>query len=138
MKPIEAMGAALYWAEGTKIRVDKRGWTQYGPMLTNTDPELIKAYLIFLRSIGICETKLRVQLTLYPEHIKNKEIKFWSNTTGIPRKQFTEITLASGSGKRKKSLHGICQVRYFNKDIHLKIEKMISLLKQGFHDSKKL
>jgi len=132
MTPLEAMGAALYWAEGTKVRVDKRGWTQYGPILTNTDPELVKAYLTFLRSFGIDEKKLRIQLTLYPEHKKKKEINFWSGLTKIPQRQFTKIVAASGGGKRKKSLHGVCQVRYFDKNIHLKIEELISFFKKGF------
>ena len=125
MTPLEAMGAALYWAEGTKKRIDNRGWTQYGPILTNTNPELIKAYLVFLRKFKINEEKLRVQLTLYPEHNEENEISFWSKETKIPKNQFSKIVRASGGGRGKKSKHGICQIRYFDKSIHLKIEKLI-------------
>jgi len=131
MRPneLETMGAALYWAEGTKMRVDKRGWKQYHVVFTNTDPRMIKAFLKFLRSLKeVNENRIKIQLHLYPEHDTDEEIDFWSNVTKIPQIQFEKIIYAKGAGKRKNSKHGICAVRYYNKSVHLKIEQLIDSL----------
>ncbi len=36
MDDLEIMGASLYWTEGRKARVDKRGWKQFRVCFTNT------------------------------------------------------------------------------------------------------
>jgi hypothetical protein len=128
MNALKAMGAALYWAEGTKMRIDNRGWKQYHVVFTNTNPEMIKAFLRFLKNLKTDKTRVKVQLHLYPEHNAKEEISFWSEITKIPEKQFEKIIYAKGTGSRKKSKHGICAIRYYSKSAYLKIEKLINSL----------
>ena len=128
MSALKAMGAALYWAEGTKMRIDNRGWKQYHVVFTNTNPEMIKAFLKFLKNLKIDKDKIKIQLHLYPEHDEKEEISFWSETTKIPKKQFEKIIHAKGAGSRKKSKHGICALRYHSKSAYLKIEQLINSL----------
>ena len=128
-KILETMGAALYWAEGTKMRIDKRGWKQYHVVFTNTDSDMIKAFLKFLKSFKeVNENRIKIQLHLYPEHDTDKEIDFWSNTTSVPKRQFEKVIYAKGAGKRKNSKHGICAVRYYSKSVYLEIEQLINSL----------
>jgi hypothetical protein len=128
MNGIKTIGATLYWCEGSKSRVDNRGWKLYEVVLTNSNPNIIEMFVKFLRNLGIDEKRLRVQLHLYPEHNINNEKMFWSKITNVPLKQFHKVQMKKGKGKAKKSLHGICQVRYSSKELYLKIEKLIEQL----------
>lgn len=78
--------AFLYWAEGNK--------TGYRFAFTNSDPQMIKTFLMLLRRAFILDEKkfsALVHVHEYHNEIKIKE--FWSNITGIPLSQFTKSYL---------------------------------------------
>jgi len=128
MKSIELIGASIYWCEGSKFRIRKGKSNQkiYEVIVTNSNPNIIRIFLKFLRTLRIDEKRVRLQLHLYPEHNIRKEKLFWSKITGMPLTQFHKIQMKRGKGKNKKSVHGICQLRYASKDTYLKIENMIN------------
>jgi hypothetical protein len=105
------VGAALYWAEGSKD----------GAMtFANSDPDMIRLYMLWLREVlGVEEAELKCRLSsLYLDNGRTyKEVRrFWSDLTGIPINKFTAPTIntppKSSKGKRKnKLLYGVLAVR---------------------------
>jgi hypothetical protein len=74
------LGAALYWAEGSKTN---------GLKITNSDPHLI-LFMVrwFEKILGIAPSDLRAWLNIYPQQNDSEIKKFWSDLTGIPVKKF--------------------------------------------------
>src|SRR3989344_187443 len=107
---LSGLGLGLYWGEGTKknLRTVRLG---------NTDPYLVRAFLIFLRRIyGINGSKLRFALQIFTDMDQKKEEKFWREFLNIGAKQFYKtINTRSGSigTYREKSKHGVLTI-YFN------------------------
>ena len=64
----QIVGITIWWTEGTKAYVDKR-WQRslvYPVDVTNTNPDIIKSFLKFLRKdIGINELRLKLQLQVH-------------------------------------------------------------------------
>lgn len=108
------LGLGLYWGEGTKMNPTS-------VRLGNTDPYLIKAFLIFLRKIyGIDDSKLRFALQIFTDMDQKKEEKFWREFLNIDAKQFYKtINTRSGSigTYRTKSKHGVLTVYFGNKKL---------------------
>ena len=97
----------LYWGEGTK--------GGNGVALSNSDPQMIKLFVQFLREIcGIEESRLRVTLHLYPDHDEKTLKEFWSSLTDIPLTQFNKpfVHRDTKGSYKKKSQYGTVEVRY--------------------------
>lgn len=74
------MGAALYWAEGSKTKMFE---------ISNSDPHLILFMVRWIESIFNIKSKdLKASLNIYPQQNDSDIKKFWSDLTGIPIKQF--------------------------------------------------
>lgn len=122
------LGLGLYWGEGTKKSLSS-------VRLGNTDPYLIKAFLIFLRKMyGINNSKLRFALQIFTDMNQKKEEKFWHEFLNIDAKQFYKtINTRSGSigTYRTKSEHGVLTLYFGNTKLRNilidEIEKMKEL-----------
>jgi len=92
------IGAALYWAEGTKT-----GMFQ----VTNSDPLLILFMVKWIeRIIGIPAKKLRARLNIYPQQNENEIKRFWSHLTKIPVDNFGKSYVKPvSSGYKKNNLY---------------------------------
>lgn len=108
--------ALIYWCEGTKN-------VNSGLTFVNSDPELIKSFLFFLRSsFDIDEKRLRVGLHLHGYHSHKKQIAFWSKVTEIPTSQFIRPYDKPNTGKRKKDNYpGCASIRYYDSQLAKKI-----------------
>lgn len=125
---LSGLGLGLYWGEGTKknLRTVRLG---------NTDPCLVRAFLIFLRRIyGIDGSKLHFALQIFTDMDQKKEEKFWREFLNVDAKQFYKtINTRSGSigTYRTKSEHGVLTVYFGNKKLRdlliTEIEKMKKL-----------
>lgn len=108
------LGLGLYWGEGTK----KNPRTV---RLGNTDPYLVKAFLIFLRKIySIDDSKLRFALQIFTDMNQKREEKFWREFLDIKTSQFYKtINTRSGSigTYRTKSQHGVLTLYFGNKKL---------------------
>ena len=99
-------GVALYWGEGYKRPIIKNGIPRtYHPVkLTNSDPNIIKIFLKFLReTCGIPEEKIYAGVRIYQHHNENELLDFWHRTTKIPKNQFRKFYYGiskSSLGKR--------------------------------------
>jgi hypothetical protein len=122
------LGLGLYWGEGTKRNL---GQVRLG----NTDPYLVRAFLIFLRkTYDIEDSKLRFAIQIFTDMDQKKEEKFWREFLNVDAKQFYKtINTRSGSigTYRKKSEHGVLTLYFGNKKLRdiliSEIEKMKEL-----------
>lgn len=92
------MGAALYWAEGSKS-----GRFQ----VTNSDPLFILFIIKWLEKVfKIPASNLKAWLNIYPQQ-KEADIKrFWSELTGIPLENFGKTYIKPfSSGYKKNNLY---------------------------------
>lgn len=106
------LGLGLYWGEGTKKNENT-------VRLGNTDPFLIKTFLLFLRDrYGIQEHRLRYGLQVFSDMDLNKEELFWQRILNAEPEQFYK-TIVSVSGSvgtyRDKSPHGVLTLYFHNK-----------------------
>lgn len=93
--------AALYWAEGSK--------RDFG--LSNTDPELIRAFIQGLREdFNVDETRFRVSIRIFEDLDKDTCVQFWSKVVNIPQEKFLKVDILSGK-KTGKLAYGMCRVR---------------------------
>lgn len=107
--------AMLYWGEGSK---DKKA-----VHFINSDPLLIKTFLsLFRSSFDLEENKFRVNVHLHSYHDKEKQLKYWSNITNIPRQQFMKPFIKPNSGKNiKKGYPGCAAIYYFDYKIAIEL-----------------
>src|ERR1700733_10926584 len=75
-KDLKITGIMLYWGEGAK--------TGGSIKLANSDPEMIKVFLMFLRKIcRVDEGRIKMLVHMYPDHKKDLLLSFWSSVTRI-------------------------------------------------------
>jgi uncharacterized membrane protein len=117
-KNLTIAGAMIYACEGTKLRRDKRheNYYNYAIELTNSTPETIKAPW----------EKVHGQLFLYPDHNKNKLIRYWSKISNIPISQFQQvIMLKQKNSKYMPNPLGTFKIRYNSKIDFIKLQSII-------------
>jgi len=128
----QIIGLTIWWTEGTKAYRDKRWkntWIR-NVDVTNTNPEIIKLFLEFLRKdIGINEGRLKVQLQIHQGDDQKRIESYWSKITNVPLERFTKTIIRPTGNKVGKSM-GTCKVRYADKFVYLKLESfLIKMLK---------
>jgi len=129
-KELKILGAALYACEGTKARRDYRGENRYiySIELTNSDPNIIKSFSLFLRKIIKADwARVRGQFFTYPDLDEKKIKTFWSKASGVPLSQFQQsICLKEKFGKFKANPLGTFKIRYSCKTDFLKLQELIN------------
>lgn len=107
----QVLCAMLYWCEGAKMH-DNRGYFSF----VNSDPMLVRTFLVLLRrSFSLDESKFRVCVHMHSYHNEDRQLVFWSETTGIPLKQFIRSHKKAESGQSIRSgYQGCVQVRYYD------------------------
>jgi transcriptional regulator with XRE-family HTH domain len=109
-EPLHVAGCMLYWAEGAKTRNVVR--------LSNSDPELVKAFVKFLRTyFDLRDEDIRVTCNLFADHADAQyEIEqFWLDTLELKRvslcKSTVNIYSRHTTRKRMNKLpYGTCRV----------------------------
>jgi len=111
----------LYYGEGAKTGniVD----------LANSDEEVIKLFLRFLRKIcRIKDSKLRFYLYCFSNQNSNDLIKYWSSQLKVEKTQFTKPYVRPAVSRGKRSIsHGVIHIRYGDKKL---LELILSLCKK--------
>jgi len=92
------LGAALYWAEGSK---GKRC------AITNSDPYLILFMVKWIEKMfNIAPKHLKARLNIYPQQNENNIKKFWSDITKIPLENFGKSYIKPiSSGYKSNNLY---------------------------------
>jgi len=89
----------LYWGEGSKNVCE----------LINSDGQIIKCYLIFLRKVlNISEKFIKPTLRIFSGMEEKKCLNYWSDITGIPKHRFL-IRLNDG-GTKGRTKFGMCRI----------------------------
>ena|ERR1041384_3147420 len=122
LKSLRLIGAALYWAEGSKDRN-----TVY---FTNTDPAMVRLMMLFLRKVcNVPEHKFRGMVHIHPHMDAMAALSFWSEQSNIPIKQFYKtqfaISKASQSKKADKQPMGTFRIVVNDTDTRSRIEGWI-------------
>ncbi len=120
--------AAMYWCEGAKSN-------KSGINFTNSDPDLIKAFLaLFRQSFSLDEKRFRPCIHLHSYHNAATQLDFWSKITDISKEQFIKPHIKPNSGKRiHHGYQGCIAVRYHSNDIARRLNAFAKafLLKTG-------
>jgi len=97
----------IYWCEGTKN-------LNSGISFANSDPQLVRTFLkLFRNSFNLDENKFRVCVHLHEYHNSKKQLKFWSDVTGINQGQFLKPFLKKNTGKIiRNDYNGCVSIRY--------------------------
>ena len=115
------LGVALYWGEGSK---KKPGVVEF----TNSDPRMIEVMMVFLRkACKVPEEKFRGHVILH-EHLSVKKAEsYWSEISGIPRKQFHKTSVQHNRKRLKKDTmqHGTFAIIVCNTKLKLKMDGWI-------------
>ena len=132
----QIIGVILWWTEGTKSRKDKR-WTNtwnYTVDLTNTNPDIIKLFLEFLRKdIGIHEPRLKLQLQIHEGDNQEDLEAYWARVTQIPTDRFTKTIVRPRGNKIGKST-GTCKIRYCDKETYMKIHFLLKKILESYDE----
>lgn len=106
-------GLFLYWAEGGKT-------TKYSVSLSNTDPRMIRAFITWLRQIGVPDKKIIVKLHLYRDMNVDEETKYWLKETGLKKLNFRNPYIKSSTLSSLTYTtrgHGTCNVIVNGRDV---------------------
>ena len=89
------LGAALYWAEGSKTS---------GFKITNSDPYFV-LFMVrwFERIFCVPPENLKAELNIYPQQNEQEIKHFWSQLTGIPIENFGKSFIKPLSKNYKKN-----------------------------------
>lgn len=107
----------IYGCEGSKYPA------QSGVSLTNSDPNIIFAFVCLLRkAFKISEDKLRVHLQIHSDQNFEVLAKYWSELLNISRNKFYKPTITETNGKKHRNVYfGTCTIRYYDYKIQLKL-----------------
>ncbi len=100
IQELKLIGIALYIGEGAKK-------SQGVVSIANSDPSIIQIMMRFLREICLVpENKFRGHIHTFSHADIEKTEKYWSDITGIPRKQFykTYTKPSSASLQKRRTL----------------------------------
>ncbi len=130
-RELSIIGAVLYSCEGTRLRKDKRRKNDvyyWVIEFTNSEPNIIKLFLEFLRKIiKIDERRLKAQLFVHEDLKKEKLVKLWSKVAKISPGNFNKtIILKSKNLKFKISPYGTLKIRYHSKEAFQKLTLFIN------------
>jgi hypothetical protein len=111
---IYGLGLGLFWGEGNKVNT---GAVRLG----NTDPHLIKYFLLFLKkSYNIDINKLRFGIQIFNDTKPSQAIKFWCTNLEVSPEQFHKVVLTKQNKTgtyRKKMKNGVLTVYFSNKKL---------------------
>ena len=105
-------GFFLYWGEGGKS-------ANYEVSISNTDPAIIKFFIIWLRALDCDLSRLRGRLHLYQNMSEVNEVKYWSKELNLPIKTFRKSYIKVSNRKDNyahKFFHGTCNLHLGGKD----------------------
>ncbi len=124
---LKITGIMLYWGEGAK--------TSGSVKLANSDPGMVKVFLLFLRNIcGAEEKRIKMIIHMYPDQDRIFLQKFWSSVTGIGPENFYKPQILAGKKGtyKKKSIYGTATIYYGDKKLLKQLLKWIDEYKNGF------
>lgn len=124
---LKIAGIMLYWGEGSK--------TGGSVGFSNSNPEMIRLFLLFLRGIcGIDEKRIKLMIHMYPDQDKDFLEEFWAKTTKIGRENFypSYVHIGKQGTYKNKSQYGTIGLKYADKKLLKLILGWIDEYKDSF------
>lgn len=127
---IYGLGLGLFWGEGNKRNKNS-------VRLGNTDPDLIRLFIIYLRSVYNIDTeKLNFSIQVFEDLDVDIVRNFWIGKLGIkPNQIYTKITI-SKSGRKgnylNKSKYGVITVYFHNTKLKQIIDREIENIRKMY------
>ncbi|MFC5906154.1 hypothetical protein [Streptacidiphilus monticola] len=84
------VGAALYWAEGSKSKPHRRAERA---VFINSDPGVIRVYLAWLDLIGVARSELTFRVHIHETADAESAQRFWAQVVDAGAEQFARPTL---------------------------------------------
>lgn len=125
---LKLLCAVLYWCEGSK---DPQ---KNGIHFINSDPQMIKTFLNLFRSaFDLREDKFRACVHLHSYHSPIKQLRFWSNLTKIPLKQFYKPYRKPNTRKRiKENYQGCISIRYHDSNLGCQLKSLYEIFAKKY------
>ncbi|OGG52447.1 hypothetical protein A3H16_03670 [Candidatus Kaiserbacteria bacterium RIFCSPLOWO2_12_FULL_53_8] len=102
--PLFIAGVMLYWGEG-----DKR--TRGQVRLANTDPELIRLFVFFLKNAcRVPSERIGASVLIYPDLDPEGCREYWSTRSNIKIQNFHKCVTIRGRHKTRKLSYGVCSI----------------------------
>lgn len=112
------IGAALYWAEGSKKDFN----------LINSDPTMITTFINILKTaFSVPSEKIKISIRIYEDMDTGTCLYYWSKITRIKLGKETSINILKGR-KNGKLQYGMCRVRVARGGLLLK--ELFSIIKR--------
>ena len=119
--PLFIAGLMLYWGEGDKI-------SKAAVRITNTDPELIALYVLFLERVcRVSKQKIRGAVLVYPDLDEKVCREYWARKSGIPLNQFTKSAVIQGRHKTRRLEYGVCTITISSTYLKVKVVEWLKL-----------
>jgi hypothetical protein len=98
------IGAALYWAEGSKAKP----WRVNGERISfvNSDPDVIRVFLAWLALIGVSREQLTYRVDIHESADVGEAESYWANIVGVPSETFARATLKRHNPKHVRKNTG--------------------------------
>lgn len=116
------LGIALYWAEGAKAK------PYYGLKFVNSDADMIRTFMAWLRLMGVQDGDLRFTLQIHVTADVAAAEAYWADVVGFDASHFCKTSLKRHNPltNRKNTgdgYHGCLTVRILDSaDLHRRIE----------------
>jgi len=105
----------IYWGEGTKKELN----------IINSDAILLKAFIEFIKEIGVTKNRIKASVRIYNDINHNKAIDYWANILDLKKDQFFRVETIKGKKKGKLEF-GMCRLRIEKSSKEFKL--LISLI----------
>ncbi|RJR14350.1 hypothetical protein C4585_00375 [Candidatus Parcubacteria bacterium] len=126
--PLFIAGLMLYWGEG-----DKR--SDYATRLVNTDPDLIRLYVFFLKNAcQIPDNKIKAFITIYPDLIPQNCLRHWAESSGLSEGSFSKCVVIQGRHKERRLSYGMCTISISSTYFKEKMREWLTLMPQQLMD----
>ncbi|MEU6078996.1 hypothetical protein [Streptomyces sp. NPDC047108] len=119
------VGVGLYWSEGAKCKPHQ---PSERVIFVNSDADMIRLYLAWLRLLGIASERLRFSLMIHESADTEAALNHWADATGAPVSKFLKTTLKKHNPKTTRKnvgegYHGCLRVRVLDSaDLYRRIE----------------
>lgn len=124
-KQLDLLAAVAYWCEGSKSKPWQR---RESLILVNSDPDIIRLFLAWLRSRGVGHERLALRLSIHESADVDRATRFWADVVGCDAGDFMRPTLKRHNPKTVRKNTGtdyvgclVVSVRR-SRDLYLTIE----------------
>lgn len=107
------IGTVAYWAEGT----ESKPWhAQDRLTFTNSDPDMIRLFLAWLRQLGVTSDRIKYRVSVHVAADVDAAVRYWADIVGATVDSFQKTTLKRHSPRTTRrntghEYHGCLVVR---------------------------